>query len=269
MLVIRRLGEHMGRTEGQSDVVTVPVRYPTAAIFVDESGSKTTAGQCFVIAAVKLRNPGALGRAIRDVRDRSQYLQEFKFSRVGRGNYPVFCDLVDTVAASDAHIAACVVDGRVHNPFRGKRPVWQVHAEVISQLLVGCINRRELVGVLLDGISTPRGYSLEDTVRKMTNSRLGATSVVSAVALDSRSNDILQVADLVAGAIYHERNRAAAPAGRPDSHRSKVALRLGAALGRPNMADGRDGRVNIATYHQRKPSNAPRLSVVRGTASPA
>lgn len=97
------------------------------------------------------------------------------------------------------------MQGSVYNPFRERelrhRAVWEVHAEVISQLLVGCVNRRELVGVLLDGISTPPGCSLDDTVRTMTNRRLKATAIVSAACLDSRSNDLLQVADLAAGSI--------------------------------------------------------------------
>lgn len=257
----------MERSDGRSDVVAVPLRYPTSAIFVDESGSKTTAGRCFVVAAVKLREPGVLARAIQDVRDRNQFFHEFKFSRISQGNYPAFCDLVDALAESDAHIAACVVDGRAHNPFRGGRPVWQVHAAITSQLLVGCINRRELVGVLLDGISTPRGCSLEDTVRKATNKRLGATAVVSAVALDSRSTDILQAADLVAGAIFHERNRVPGAGGRPESHRRKIALRLAAALGRPGLADAREGRVNIATYHGKTTAKRPLRMVPKSSST--
>lgn len=130
----------------------------------------------------------------------------------------------------------------MYNPFRPRRAVWQVHAEVTSQLLVGCINRRELVGVHLDAITTPPGCSLEDEVRRMTNRRLRATSVVSSVCLDSKSTDLLQMADLVAGAIFHERRRAATGETSPRSNKGKVALRLAAAFNRPGLADGRDAR---------------------------
>lgn len=232
-----------------NEAVSVPLRYPTAAIFVDESGSKSTAGgQFFVVAAVKVRYPGRLARSIREVRDRTGYGSELKFSGITRGSLTVYYGLIAALEASDATLAACVVQGDVYNPFRPRRAVWRVHAEVTSQLLVGCINRRELVGVHLDAITTPPGCSLEDEVRNMTNRRLRATSVVSSVCLDSKTTDLLQVADLVAGAIFHERRRAATGETSPRSNKDNVALRLGTTFDRPGLVDGRNARVNIATY---------------------
>jgi hypothetical protein len=143
-----------------NDAVSVPLRYPTAAIFVDESGSKSTAGGQFFVAAVKTRYPGRLARTIREVRDRTGYDGELKFSSITRGSLIVYYELIAALEASDASLAACVVQGDVYSPFRQRPAVWKVHAEVTSQLLVGCINRRELVGVHLDGISTPAGCSL-------------------------------------------------------------------------------------------------------------
>ncbi|MDQ3274724.1 MAG: hypothetical protein M3Q39_06760 [Actinomycetota bacterium] len=149
------------------DVVTVPLRYPTASIFIDESGSKATAGgQFFVVAAVKVRRPGLLARAILDVRDKAGHYNEMKFSGITRDSLPVFHRVIDALQESDATLAACVVQGSVFNPFRRGKEAWQVHADVTAQLLVGCINRRELVGVHLDGISTPVGCSLEEEVRR-------------------------------------------------------------------------------------------------------
>lgn len=247
-----------------TEAVTVPMRYPTSAIFMDESGSKATASRFFVIAAVKVREPGRLARAIRDVRDRNRFSGEFKFSEITKGTLTSYYDLIDQVQASDAHVAACVVNGDICNPFSGDKPRWLVHAEIAAQLLVGCINRRELVAVLMDGISTPRGCSLEDTVRGMVNKRLRATSVVSAVCLDSRSNDTLQVADLVAGSVAFERRRTAGESGRPNSNKAKVAARLAASFDCAGFPDGRAGRVNVATYRGRKTSR-PALSVVQKT----
>jgi Protein of unknown function (DUF3800) len=213
-----------------------------------------------------VRQPGRLARAIREVRDRTSYGSELKFSSITRGSLTVYYELIAALEASDTSLAACVVQGDVYNPFRQRRAVWKVHAEVTSQLLVGCLNRRELVGVHLDGISTPAGCSLEDEVRRMTNRRLRATAVVTAVCLDSKTNDLLQVADLVAGAIFHERRRAATGETSPRSNKGKVALRLATAFNRPGLIDGRDARVNIATYLGRGTTRAP-LKVVNRSAS--
>jgi hypothetical protein len=235
----------------RGDPVVVPPRYPTSLIFLDESGSRATASRFFVIGAVKLREPGVLAREIRDVRDRHNFRREFKFSEITLGALAVYYDLIDRLHESDAHLAACVVNGQIHNPFKGK-PAWEAHADVTTQLLVGCINRRELVGVLMDGIATPRGCSLEDAVRKKVNNRLRATSVITAACLDSRTNDILQVADVFAGAVLFERRRQAGLGGKPSTSKAKVAARLGALLEHPGFSDGRSDRVNVATY--RRPS---------------
>src|SRR6266852_6795336 len=92
------------------DAVHVPQKYPTTLIYVDESAVKSSAGRFFVVGAVKVRRPGALTRAIRDIRDRHGFRDEFKFSRISRWKFPVFCELIDVLEQSDAHIAACVVD---------------------------------------------------------------------------------------------------------------------------------------------------------------
>ncbi|MFP5019402.1 DUF3800 domain-containing protein [Pseudonocardia phyllosphaerae] len=228
----------------------VPNGYPTASIFIDESGSRASGNNFFVLAAVKVRRPGALARELLDIRQKCGFGGEFKFAEITRSSLPFYGEIVRALHESDATIAACVVSGTVCDPFRGRDDQWRVHAEITSQLLVGCINRRELVGVHLDGLSTPVGESLEDTVRTLTNTRLHSTSVVSAVALDSRTNDILQVADMVAGAIRHERMLATAP--RPTrSNKGRAAQMLAVAFDRPGLSDGRDSRLNIDTYRGR------------------
>jgi hypothetical protein len=172
----------------------------------------------------------------------------------------VYYDLVDQVEASNAHFAACIVNRDLANPFNDKRPLWQVHAEVTSQLLVGCINRRELVSVLLDGISTPKDVAFEDVVRERVNKRLRHGAVVAAACLDSRSSDLLQIADLFAGAVAFERRRLTGESGNPNSNKAKVANRVKAALGGVDFTDVRTARVNIATF---RGPNRPRLEVVK------
>jgi hypothetical protein len=247
-----------------TDAVHVPLKYPTALIYVDESAVKASAGRFFVVGAVKVRKPGQLMRAVLDIRDRYDYRDEFKFSKITRGKFPIFCELIDVLEQSDAHIAACVVD-RTNgtNPFDGESAQWLVHARITAKLLVGIINRRELAAALLDQFSTPRGYAFDDTVRDMVNRRMEATSLVSAACVDSASNDGVQLADLVAGAVAHQRgegNETASPA----SHKGKIAGRLAAAFGVSRFDDVHTDRVNVATLGVR----TPRVSRRGSTQSP-
>lgn len=53
------------------EVFSAPLAVPTAAIAIDEAGSKATASTYFVVAAVNLREPGLLAREVKVVRDRT------------------------------------------------------------------------------------------------------------------------------------------------------------------------------------------------------
>lgn len=230
-----------------AEAVHVPRMYPTALIYVDESAVKVSAGRFFVVGAVKVRKPGQLMRTVQDIRDRHGYFDEFKFSKISRGRFPVFCELIDVLEQSDARIGACIVDRtNAADPFSGSEPQWVAHARITARLLIGMINRRELASALIDQVSTPRGCAFDDTVREMVNVRMRSTSLVTAACVDSACNDGVQLADLVAGAVAHQCGQSAATAS-PASHKGKIAARLAAAFGVPSLRDVRSNRVNVAT----------------------
>lgn len=54
---------------------------PASTFWIDESGSQGTANKCFVIAGIKTRQPDDLQRAIKEIRERRSFTQEFKFTR--------------------------------------------------------------------------------------------------------------------------------------------------------------------------------------------
>jgi hypothetical protein len=128
-----------------------------------------------------------------------------------------------------------------------------VHARITAKLLVGSLNSRELGGAVLDKRTTPAGSAFDDTVRAMVNQRLRSVGLVTAVCADSESTDGLQLADLVAGAVAHQR-RAGSSAS---SHKGRVAARLATAFGIDTFAnDQRTERVNILTHGGRRASAA-------------
>lgn len=240
--------------------VDVPLSYPCSTVFLDESG--VLAKDRFTVGGFKIRAVGELGRAVRQIRDKRGFHDEFKFNTLNDGSTDFAYDVIDALAASDAQLISCVVDPAVKDPFEDVEHRWLAHAEVTSQLIIGSTNRRELVAAMLDTISTPKDCSLEDYVRGRVNNRFGATSVVSAVCLDSKTNDLLQVADLVASAVSFERRRVQRGIGSPNSAKGKVAARLGAAFGNAGLVDGRTSRYNVATYGAKRRRGKPNLSVV-------
>lgn len=238
--------------------MTTSLRAPalsTATIFIDESGSRASASKFFVMGAIKTRTPGLLARRLQQVRDQTGFGGEFKFAATTRGALSAYYSAIDVLGESDAHIVASVVDRTVFDPFPGATD-WQVHADVAAKLLCAAINRNEHVGVVMDIISTPPEVAVEDEVKRQTNRRLRSTSVVSAISADSKSTDLLQMADMVAGAVAHERRRALGESGKTDAHpnslKAKVAARMLAAFDMTGASDQRNDRANLATLRAPK-----------------
>lgn len=247
-------------TTRDRESLDVPLDYPCTTVFLDESGVK--AKDRFTIGGFKIRRVGELSRAVRHIRDKHGFHGEFKFNTLTEGSVDFAYALVDALQASDAQIVSCVVDPQVSDPFAKVEHRWLAHAEVASQLIIGTTNRRELVCAMMDTIATPKECSLEERVRARVNGKFRATSLVSALCLDSKTNDMLQVADLVASSVSFERRRLHLGVGSPNSAKGLVAARLGAAFGNAGLVDGRSRRHNIATFGQRCKQGQPRLSVV-------
>jgi hypothetical protein len=226
--------------------------------WIDESGSASTAGKCMVIGGIKTRKPDDLQRAIHSVREKHDAWTELKFGRVSAGKYRLFTDVIDALEQSDAHLVATVIDERC-NPFKGREP-WEAQAEVVAQLVVGSIRRNEVGAVFMDGLSTPTGRSMGNRVKRLVNGRLQGNPILLGVSLDSTANDLLQAADLVVGAIRHDRTTKG-----DDSEKAQIARRVKTAFGLDHLRDQRSARANIATLQTVRSSRSrDRVPAARG-----
>lgn len=194
-----------------------------------------------------------------DVRQRHGHFKEAKFGEISRRSLPFYFDIVEMLAASDARIGGSVYDARKH--FLSEDPTWLVQARMAGQLVLGNVNRGEVVNVFLDVVETPRGESVAERVRDRVNGVLGSRAVLAAYDLDSTSTDLLQLADLVAGAIAHSRRQGVDPGvSAPGSPKAQVAARLRRAFDLDSFDDARTRRVNILTMAE-QPRALPGLDL--------
>ncbi|MDF9715849.1 DUF3800 domain-containing protein [Nocardioides sp. ChNu-99] len=232
----------------------LPPHVQTASFWLDDSGSRGSAHKGFVIAGIKTRHPDDLQRSLQVVREHHGYEGELKFNAITERNLPRFHAIIDVLEGSDAHLLGAVLDAHRWNPFRGKEH-WVGQATVVSQLVCTAMNANEVGAVFMDGISTPLGVSMGALVKRKINSQLRGQRATSVVSLDSKTNDLMQVADLVAGSIRYQRFDPAGPLG--DSPKSRFALRLGAAFGVGSFDDRQARRIRIQTLTA-EPTHVPR-----------
>lgn len=207
-----------------------------------------------MLAGIKTRHPDRLAREIAGVRERYNYKGEFKFNKVTDRNFERFAEVLEAVEFSDARLMGTVVTA-TYNPFKVDDG-WKVHADLAANLIRGNLNRNEVAVAFLDIITTPDSIAMGAEVKRRVNSRLEGSPLVQAVSLDSECNDLLQVSDMIAGAIRHARFQAMS-----DSKSSRVKRRLctrvAETFGADDLTDQRGERVNLITATQARRRRRP------------
>ena len=222
-----------------------------SSIFIDESGSRNSKGGFFVIGFVKVRKQALLAREIRQVRQKHHYHNEIKFSSIKTRDLPFYNDLAELIAQSDVRLGGSVYNST--SGFTSRKETWKQQADMARRLVVANINRKgELVNVFLDLVQTPRGQSVAEIVKHDANRVLGGRCVIEAYDMDSRSTDLLQIADLVASSIAYERKNANKPDVKPGkrvSAKARFSARLRRALELDSFDDTHHGKINILTMN--------------------
>lgn len=220
---------------------SLPDSIDVSSIYIDESGARNSRGGFFVVGFVKVREPYALARAIRHLRQKHRFHGEIHFAQISRNQMPFYFDLVEELADANVRVGGSVYDSQLS--FNDELATWEQQSLMAAQLIRGNINRGELVNVFLDLVQTPQGESAARTVKQQVNKKLGSRSVIEAYDVDSRSTDLIQLADVVASSINYERCH---PEG-GETAKARVAARLRRALELDSFSDVQAGKVNILT----------------------
>lgn len=236
--------------------ITLPLATETAVYFVDEAGSKGTQGNYFVVAAVRTTDPDRLSRTVKAVRDKHGFnkAEEMKFGNVTKRSFPVLSEVFREAIACGCTFGAFVLDKRHFDPW-GSRTQWQGHLFATDRLLRGLVTRREVAVALLDHIDVPQGVSYGDTLMSEMNTRFGNKRLATAVSLDSRTCPGIQVADLLASAVFHARKKIE-DNGLEDflddqTPKARLARAIAASLGSSHFNDTMDGLLHLKTSHER------------------
>lgn len=142
--------------------------HPSAVAFLDESGT-IASDRFFAVGCLKLQEPAWLLREIQTWRDRRHWYHEIHFADLTRGSLPVYKEVVDLVAASDAQFSCFVADRKMDDPVMRFGSTANAYERLAEQLLVGTISRDEIITVLADNYSTPDVNPFEIVVRSEVN----------------------------------------------------------------------------------------------------
>jgi Protein of unknown function (DUF3800) len=216
-------------------------------MFLDESGA-IASDRFFSVGTLKLAEPSVLLRRLEKWRDQHHWYEEIHFTDLTSRALPLYKEVVEIVAASDAEFACFVADRKGADPVARFGSPWRAYEKLAEQLLVGNIRPREIVTVLADNYSTPDGVYFEEDLKAEVNRRLGGLVVASVVRLDSRTSLPLQVVDLLTTAVTFEFRQNAGLASKK-SPKARLANHVRSQYGVDSFLSGaRAPRMNVACY---------------------
>lgn len=222
--------------------------HPVATAFLDETGA-ISKDRIFGIGLLKLNHPSRFLRAIQKLRDETHWYNEIKYYDVTKGSLWFYKRVVDVcAAATDLEFFSFVADRETSDPVARFGTHWDAYGKLAEQLVVASFHPDELVALMADNYSTPDSVLFEEDLRAAVNRRLNRLALISAVRLDSRASDGLQVVDLLTSSVAHE-FRVATGLASTGNAKAEIAAYVRSMLGTPSCLGGwRNGRHSIQVY---------------------
>ena len=219
--------------------------------FLDETGTLASARDpFFAVGLLSCKEPYELLRPIQRIRDRQHFYDEIKWTKVSAKKLPLLVDLLDVFLSSDASFSAFVADKRQHDVIGRFGGQFKAYEALARQLVRASVRRGETLWIVADEYSTPPAETFEENVRDYVNRKLDRTAVAGVCRMRSSGVDLLQLIDLILGAVVYE-YKAKSGIVKLGAYKPKAKLlrHLKQRVGVQTFVGGyRDARLNIADY---------------------
>lgn len=81
---------------------------------------------------------------------------------------------------------------------------WKAYEAISMRVLEAAIPQNEILIVLADHVDTPKDIRFEVNVKRVLNDKFARLAIAGICRIDSRVNDLLQLADLMVGVINYD-----------------------------------------------------------------
>jgi len=182
----------------------------TSFCFLDETGFLNNGkDKYFALGIVKCQKPEKLYNLLRSVRDRNNYHEELKWAQINSPvRFRVAMDFFKCFLENADTEFNCIILNKNELDFQTEynndlSKVYRSFTISLLKLIAGKAPD-ELLVILADNYFTPKDFELEETIKKFTNSHYQKFVVAGVCQIDSKSSDLLQLTDLILGAIVYD-----------------------------------------------------------------
>ncbi|MFZ4648452.1 MAG: DUF3800 domain-containing protein [Patescibacteria group bacterium] len=176
--------------------------------FLDESGSLSNLREpLFTLGIIKISQPFYLSSKISYERSKRQFFDEVKFNKLSKNNINFAKFVVDSfLDTKSLNFYSYTLDkeGDFFKSNFAKDP-WEAYEEISLALLSDAVlAHKEILILIADYITTPNSVKYEVNIKKIMNAKKGRLAMAGVCRFDSKSNDLLQVVDLLIGIIAYD-----------------------------------------------------------------
>ena len=213
----------------------------TKFCFLDESGNLSNPKDpFFTIGIIKCSQPYYLQSKILYERRRRNFYDEMKFNKLSKNNLEFAKFALDSFfETKNVSFASYTLDLQ-GNYFAGNfdgNP-WQAYEDITTRLLKASVSESEILIVIADHITVPKDIRFEVNVKRRINDDLQRLAIAGVCRFDSKSNDLLQVADLLIGAVNYDLKFATGLISSGDKHKRQFLEYLRKNLGTTSFVYG-------------------------------
>ncbi|MDP3962665.1 MAG: DUF3800 domain-containing protein [bacterium] len=175
--------------------------------FLDETGSlNNLTDPFFSVGIIKMSQPYYLMNKILYERNKRNFHDEMHFNRLSKKNIEFAKFAVgaffDTKSTNFYSYSIDKEGEYFKKEFDGDP--WKAYEQLTIRLLEAALSEKEILILLADHVTTPREIKFEVNVKKNVNSKLGRLALAGVCRINSHSNDLLQVVDLIIGAVSYD-----------------------------------------------------------------
>lgn len=179
----------------------------TKFCFLDESGSLSNRSEpYFTVGILKMSMPYYLQSKILYERSRKNFYDEIKFNKISKSNI----DFVKFVADSffDTHSLNfyAYTTHKESKYFKNNfsKDIWSAYEKITLKLLGAALGEKEIIILIADHVTVPKNVRFEVNIKKNFNKSKKRLALSGVCRFDSRSNDLLQIVDLIIGSVTYD-----------------------------------------------------------------
>lgn len=179
----------------------------TPFCFLDESGTLDPKTQpYFTVGMIKCSQPYYLQQKIRYIREKNRFWWEIKFGDLNDIKLKTALEILTALFETRSiHFSSYSID-KASEYFKKEfhSDPFVAYEQITKHLLQGNLRKNEVLIVLADNLVTPKRNRFEVNIKNGINNKFKRLAIGGVCRLDSRTNDMLQMADLLIGSINYE-----------------------------------------------------------------